>query len=367
MRVDPDVQLVTRPRTITGTGTRELAPLRPSIVFCQTLEFLEIENLSNVLAVVCDDQSVDSHVKVVCKIKGIPIVPSSAAVSIDGLVSVSVTEDLFAQAPHPERSPAFQVSIFEPSDAVGLDAGCVSAVFVRAEHVYLAHRRELEASAYSPRVVASLVEDYLRRLLEILDPEIDVLLRGVDVRSNDPVAGMLGAPRETNPDLGRHGVRSLLTHPALAEAERSAVRTFGKRVQYALPFVSRKSDVDDYLSRFPSTRDERPVAVFLETPAALHSIDSFAGREICIGLKDVAQFYFAADRSNPAVAAWLDYQDSHLVDMVADSVGRAERFGSRISLYQDASMSKTYESALRDVAWLRSIPRATLLPSTVAS
>jgi pyruvate, water dikinase len=61
-----------------------------------------------------------------------------------------------------------------------------------------------------------------------------------------------------------------------------------------------------------------PLSVFVETPAAVHSVAAFCAAgasELFVGTKDLVQFYLAADRSNHLVAS--SYQTRHPAVMAA--------------------------------------------------
>ena len=78
-----------------------------------------------------------------------------------------------------------------------------------------------------------------------------------------------------------------------------------------MPFVN---DQDEFLALrgHLGLTGDTPLAVFVETPAAVHSTPGFCAAgasELFVGTKDLTQFYLAADRSNHLVAA--SYQTRH--------------------------------------------------------
>jgi phosphoenolpyruvate-protein kinase (PTS system EI component) len=78
-----------------------------------------------------------------------------------------------------------------------------------------------------------------------------------------------------------------------------------------VPFIN---DRDEYrqLRLHLGLPDDDPLSVFIETPAAVHSVAGFCAAgasELFVGTKDLVQFYLAADRSNHLVAS--SYQTRH--------------------------------------------------------
>lgn len=334
------------------------SPPIPSIVVCSSLDDLDLMALHNVLAVCPERVGRDCHVEVICKIKGIPV-GSREDIQPEGdlwKLKLPRYERWMIRTEEGHPKPVFQVSIFDADDARRIAGGSARSAFVRLEHVLTALAAGLDRTRPLGEQVEALARPFLEEVVDALPRDVDLIVRGLDVRSGDVLAERMRIGDEANPDLGEHGLRRLLADPGLAKAERQLIRTLGSRVRYALPFVTRSEDLRLYLDSHPIESFERPPVLFLESPAALAQIADFAGFDLAIGLKDVAQFFFAADRSNASVAKAIEYGDPAFVRIVCDAVRSAIGRGSSVSLYQDRMASSAYESALKGIEWTRSIP-----------
>jgi phosphoenolpyruvate-protein kinase (PTS system EI component) len=79
-----------------------------------------------------------------------------------------------------------------------------------------------------------------------------------------------------------------------------------------------------------------PLAVFVETPAAVHSVPAFCAAgasELFVGTKDLVQFYLAADRSNHLVAAAYQTRHPAVLAGLRRVVRAARRAGTPVHVY----------------------------------
>ncbi len=132
-------------------------------------------------------------------------------------------------------------------------------------------------------------------------------------------------PREDNPFLGLRGVRFLLAHPELLEAQLGAIvdaasEVPGSDVRVMIPMVCTAEEIRrvremlDVILRpalsLPKGASEGsvPLGIMVETPAAV--LDAAALAAECdffsIGTNDLTQYIMAADRGNSAVSGLYD-------------------------------------------------------------
>jgi pyruvate,water dikinase len=175
-------------------------------------------------------------------------------------------------------------------------------------------------------------------------PDQRLVMRLLDLRSDDAARITTGVEvdREPNPDMGSHGARWLLREPnyprafqALRAYVRERLGPDADKLSFAVPFVN---DPNEFLRlrRHLDLSDDTPLAVFVETPAAVHSAPGFCAAgasELFVGTKDLVQFYLAADRSNHLVAS--SYQTRHPAVMagLGQVVTSARRAGTPVHVY----------------------------------
>ena len=154
-------------------------------------------------------------------------------------------------------------------------------------------------------------------------PDDRVVVRTLDV-GGDKRVPYLDLPSETNPFLGRRGIRlSLDEHRDLFETQlrallRAAASDDGDGLAVMFPLVSRLEEVDAALDAVESAAADLDAAgvdhavpelgAMVETPAAAFLADRLAERLdfLSVGTNDLAQYVMAADRENDGVA---DYHD----------------------------------------------------------
>ena len=172
-----------------------------------------------------------------------------------------------------------------------------------------------EAEEYGAAVAAELCA-----IEKELLPGQRLVMRLLDLRSDDAAKITTGTAvgNEPDPDLGLHGARWLLAeahYPRAFRALRSRVRERlgpdAAKLSFAVPFVN---DQDEFreLRLHLGLSAGTPLAAFIETPAAVHSVAGFCAAgaaELFVGTKDLVQFYLAADRKNHLVAS--SYRTRH--------------------------------------------------------
>jgi hypothetical protein len=305
--------------------------------------------------VVFGEKGAASHIEVICRIRGIDLVPADVSVS-GRMRSEEIPLDIVS---------TFQVSVAAASELDGVDLSNVSSVFIRLEHLLY------ESVWEDPSLLDSSRRDDLQRSLlnqleEIcaeLPNDANLLVRGLDLRSDDTLLGALRHPRnEANPELGLHGASWLLDNSQWVDFESRVLKRVDRdRLTYGVPFVRSLSELERFRTRFGKALPE--LIPFLETPASVLEFAHEATEgvhQVAIGLKDLAQFFFAADRANPSVAQHFDFASPLIVDFVAGAVESLNSRGVATSIYQQAEFIRVYAERLGAIAWLPSVGIAAL-------
>jgi len=147
-----------------------------------------------------------------------------------------------------------------------------------------------------------------------------VLIRTLDIGGDKPLP-YLNLPREVNPFLGYRGVRLYADHEDLMREQfRAIVRAsaFG-RVYMLLPMVSSLEEVRWAKAMLARVQAElaaenvafdraMPLGVMVEVPAVTFILEQLCSEVefFSIGTNDLAQYVFAADRTNSKVTALAD-------------------------------------------------------------
>ncbi len=154
-------------------------------------------------------------------------------------------------------------------------------------------------------------------------PDSRVVVRTLDV-GGDKRVPYLDLPTESNPFLGRRGVRlSLDDHADLFDTQlrallRAAASDHGDGLAVMFPMVTRVEDVEAAVAAVESaaaaldadgvTHAVPELGAMVETPAAASLAGALAERLdfLSIGTNDLTQYVMAADRENERVAAYHD-------------------------------------------------------------
>lgn len=152
-----------------------------------------------------------------------------------------------------------------------------------------------------------------------------ISIRTWDAGGDKPLA-FLPTERESNPALGKRGLRGLRDHPdLLAEqlrgialaARQTPVRVMFPMVTHPEELVWARSVLADVLREVGPV--DLPVGMMVEVPAAaLRAADFAALLDFAsIGTNDLAQYTLASDRTNAAVAALTTHEDPAVWDLIA--------------------------------------------------
>jgi len=165
-------------------------------------------------------------------------------------------------------------------------------------------------------VAASLprMNEQLALYRQVLDAAEDrpVTFRTLDI-GGDKVLPYMRFEEEENPALGYRAIRLGLDRPGLLRSQIRALldAASGRELRIMFPMVTTVDEFDQakgyvereltHLRRHAHTLPERVhVGVMVEVPALLYQLDELLARVdfLSVGSNDLAQFMFAADRSN---------------------------------------------------------------------
>ena len=173
--------------------------------------------------------------------------------------------------------------------------------------------------AYLGRVVPPDVDELVREMRATLEAArgCPVYVRLLDLGSDKPLP-FTGFLAETNPALGRRGIRFLREHPELLNTQLRAVLELASEfdVRILVPMVTLPDDVsvvrEQLIQLCSRLRISSPpkLGAMIETPAAALAAQEIVKHAdfLSFGTNDLTQFAFAADRENAAVERY--YRDA---------------------------------------------------------
>jgi phosphoenolpyruvate-protein phosphotransferase len=174
--------------------------------------------------------------------------------------------------------------------------------------------------AYLGRVVPPNTDELLNEMRQTLEAAKGrtVYVRLLDIGTDKPLP-FLRFLAETNPALGRRGIRLLREYPELLKTNLRAVLELAKEfdVRVLVPMVSLPDDVAavrEYLTQLGSELQVSSLpklGAMIETPAAALSAGEIANHVdfMSFGTNDLTQYAFAADRENAAVEQYFNDAD----------------------------------------------------------
>ncbi|TDD80335.1 PEP-utilizing protein [Actinomadura darangshiensis] len=331
-------------RRLQGPCNRTGKPVGGAILVADRLGPELYEAIIASSAVICARGGRTGHMQSLCRSRGIPVlrIDPSELDAVAGEVTVLLDREsvvLGEAAPGPRPSEPLNAAFgdiesicvviadaadIRSTNALAPRAERASSYFIREEFLCLAaglspidalRAGVREAERYGAALASALCS-MVRELL----PGQRLIMRLLDLRSDDAAQITTGAhvENEPNPELGLHGARWLLTerhYPRAFRALRARIRerlgADADRLSFAVPFINDRNEFLR-LRQHLGLKDETPLGVFVETPAAVHSAAGFCAEgagELFVGTKDLIQFYLAADRGNHLVSA--TYQTRH--------------------------------------------------------
>ncbi|GAB3465749.1 putative PEP-binding protein [Actinophytocola sediminis] len=365
----PGALLVDAPTTtVRGICNHTRAPIAGSVLVVEALGPELYDAIVASVAVICAEGGRTGHMESLCRSRGIPVLrvdrrelaglvgpvtvrTDRESVTFGDVASSTGATTSFAVTPAELRSICVVIadaSDVEATNALVPRVEQVRSFFVREEFVCLSAGLSpldaLRAGPVAAQRYGAAIGAELCAIVERLVPGQRLVTRLLDLRSDDAaqITTEVAVGRETNPDLGLHGARALLAerhYPRAFAAIRATVRDrlgpAAANLTFAVPFIN---DQHEYLRlrRHLELGRDTPLAVFVETPAAVYSVPEFCAAgasELFVGTKDLVQFYLAADRGNHLVASAYQTRHPAILAGLREVVGAARLAGTPVHVY----------------------------------
>jgi multiphosphoryl transfer protein len=180
-----------------------------------------------------------------------------------------------------------------------------------------------------------------------------IIVRTFDIGGDKPLP-FLELPREDNPFLGCRGVRLYGRIPALISAQLRAIlraATLGP-LKIMVPMVSAVEEMIGFRALLAAAaadlkaaslphRAGIEVGMMVEVPSAALAVERFAAHVdfFSVGSNDLLQYFFAADRGNPAVRSVGRPEDPAFLTLLKTIVDGAHRARRRVGLCGELAAS----------------------------
>ena len=202
-----------------------------------------------------------------------------------------------------------------------IDNGADGVGLLRIEELYFG--RELPSE-----------EELFSELQHLVAPlrEKPVTIRLLDI-GGDKAIPSLRLPIESNPLLGKRGVRLLLDYPQLARTQLKTLLRLSQAqdIRILVPMVTIERDMQQMRELLVAVAHEMgiqnipPLGAMIETPAAALTVGQIARHAdfLSVGTNDLTQYTLVAGRDNATVSAY--YEDTHasMLRLLAIIIGEA--------------------------------------------
>ncbi|MFJ5049754.1 putative PEP-binding protein [Streptomyces sp. NPDC088719] len=353
-----------------GTCNRTRRPREGSILVTPSLEAGLYDAIVAARAVVCGSGGLTGHMQSLCRGRGIPVLRVDEADLADlvGEVTLYLESASIVVGPTASTRPVTENPTLDDLgsacaviadlqdittiNASGPNAARVESFFIREEFLCLAlGLSPLDAMAGGPADITAYGQAVGARLcgfVEALLPGQRLILRMLDLRSDHAADVTVAAPVavEPNPEMGLHGARWLLGSDAYRDALHTVLSTLRKhlgdeadRVTLSVPFVRDETEYAQLRAHLALPGDGA-LSAFIEMPSAVHATPAMCAEgvsELFVGIKDLVQFYLAADRGNHLVAGSYRTRHPAVLDAVRRVVESARTAGTPVRVFSLAS------------------------------
>ena len=348
-RTDDIVDLARRVlRQLEGANAFGLAAMPAgSVLITQRLLPSDVVALSprDVKAIVVESLGQGSHAALITREKGIPTLAG-----LPGLLSQirsgdEALVDTFREAliiwPSPDarrdfdhRLEEYRASLFIckgqcHKPAITRDGQKISVEANLAAHASVENVIENGADGvglfrieelYFARELPPSEEELFSELQHLVAPlrEKPVTIRLLDI-GGDKAIPSLRLPFESNPLLGKRGVRLLLDYPQLARTQLKSLLRLSQLqdIRILVPMVTLERDMQQMrellvaVAREMGIENLPPLGAMIETPAAALTVGQIAEHAdfLSVGTNDLTQYTMVAGRDNATVSGY--YEDTH--------------------------------------------------------
>jgi phosphotransferase system enzyme I (PtsI) len=358
---------------LTGAGAGMIPP--GSVVFADDLtpsRFLATDWTGG--AIVLANGSPTSHVAVLARGRGVPMVVGVAAAAealrpnrgeaiVDGARGLIVVGpdaadlDAFRSSRRKAADDAARAEAYRFKPAVTADGTPI------AVHVNIADAAELDALDPAACDGIGLVRTELlfggdappdeerqlavyRRIAEWAGGR-PVTIRTLDAGADKPIPGLTEAG-ESNPFLGLRGVRLTLKHPDLFRTQLRALARAAAhgRVEIMVPMVTVPEELlaarallEEVLAALAAAgvpHARPPLGMMVEVPAAAIAVDRFDADFFSVGSNDLTQYVTAASRDTASVAALANPAHPAVLALIERVAAHGAATGRKVSLCGDA-------------------------------
>jgi phosphoenolpyruvate-protein kinase (PTS system EI component) len=159
----------------------------------------------------------------------------------------------------------------------------------------------------------------------------------------DKLPVYLQIPTESDPQLGRRGIRFLLSRPDLMKKQVRAIITArgAFRVRLLLPFVTTMDDLfkareilNEVFFEMKIAGDPPRVGIMVEVPSLALSLSQFLPKIdfVCLGTNDLVQYLFAANRDQADLQQYNRFTHPTFLKILHDVIGSCEKHGTHVTV-----------------------------------
>jgi phosphoenolpyruvate-protein phosphotransferase (PTS system enzyme I) len=331
--------------------------------------FLEISWNGGGLALF--DCSPNSHVAMLARARGVPMIVDMSRASLAGHVEglLDAENGVLLVSPNPVAAAEFATrqqaaESAQNADSVYLDRPALTAAGERVQvMINIADVADLEHldPAHCDGIGLVRTELMLKNMTDLEDEEKQfaayrnivewaqgrpVTFRTLDAGGDKPIAGYTIAG-ETNPFLGVRGVRLSLRHPHVLTTQLRALARAAAHgeLKIMVPMVTRPGEMDQVRSLLEKAVDQLKLkrvpcalpklGMMVEVPAAAIAADLFDADFFSIGSNDLIQYITACSRDSAQLGMLQDPLQPAVLRLIRSVVQHGLKTGNEVSLCGD--------------------------------
>ncbi|HEY6368790.1 MAG TPA: phosphoenolpyruvate--protein phosphotransferase [Candidatus Binatia bacterium] len=226
---------------------------------------------------------------------------------------------------------------------------------------------------YFTRELPPSEEELFSELQHLVAPlrEKPVTIRLLDI-GGDKAIPSLRLPFESNPLLGKRGVRVLLDYPQLARAQLKSLLRLSQAqdIRILVPMVTFERDMQQIRELLVAVADEMgiqklpPLGAMIETPAAALTVGQIARHAdfLSVGTNDLTQYTLVAGRDNATVSNY--YEDTHPSMLRLLRIIIAEASGKSVSICGEMAGREDVIPTLLEIGFRALSISPPLIPTT---